>query len=371
MLFILIASKIQLFLERKNFFPFFLFLLVFFSVITYFCLMKLYYSLIIPVFNRPDEVQELLQSIQKQTFSEPFEVVIIEDGSDISSQGVVHSFENSLNINYIFKKNSGPGDSRNYGMRLAKGNYFIILDSDCILPPNYLKNIHTFLTKNFVDCFGGSDTDTENFSDIQKAINYAMTSFFTTGGIRGNAKSITKFEPRSFNMGISKKAFEASQGFGKIHPGEDPELTIRLWKLGFQTTFIPSAFVFHKRRISWQKFYKQVSKFGQTRPILNYWHPEYKKIIHWFPTLFILFFALSLLGIFFNFWWGIRAYLFYFSLLFIESLYLYKSLKISTLSLFSVGIQFTGYGLGFLRSTFILKTKKQRPEKLFPHLFFN
>ena len=165
------------------------------------------YSIIVPVYNRPEEIKELLETITEQTYKKDFEVLIIEDGSTISSKEIVDNFKDIINIKYHYKNNSGPGDSRNYGMRVAEGNYFIILDSDCLLPKDYLKNVDDFLQKNYVDCFGGADAATNSFTDIQKAINYAMTSFFTTGGIRGSRKSIVRFEPRSFNMGISKKAF--------------------------------------------------------------------------------------------------------------------------------------------------------------------
>lgn len=166
------------------------------------------------------------------------------------------------------------------------GDYYIILDSDCILPPGYLKAVDDSLGKEFVHCFGGPDAAHESFSVVQKAINYAMTSFLTTGGIRGNKKSVGKFQPRSFNMGISKEAFEATNGFGFIHPGEDPDLTFRIWKEGYQTKLIPEAYVFHKRRIDWKKFFTQVHKFGKVRPILNKWHPATAKITYWFPTMF-------------------------------------------------------------------------------------
>ena len=179
-------------------------------------------------------------------------------------------------------------------MQHAKGNYFIILDSDCILPENYLFEVEKSLKANYVDCFGGPDAAHESFSNFQKAINFSMTSFITTGGIRGNKKSVDTFQPRSFNMGISKEAFLASNGFGFIHPGEDPDLSIRLWNLGYKTKLIPEAFVYHKRRISWSKFYKQVNKFGLVRPILNVWHPSTKKITYWFPAVFSLGFIVSL-----------------------------------------------------------------------------
>src|SRR5690606_37840053 len=197
--------------------------------------MQLSFSFIIPVYNRPDEIKELLESLTEQTFKTPFEVVIVEDGSSLPSDKIVEHYNDKLQLSYFYKQNSGPGDSRNYGMKLAKGNYFLILDSDCILPPQYLEEVNASLQSEYVDCFGGPDTAHTSFSALQKAINYSMTSIFTTGGIRGSKKAINKFQPRSFNMGISKAAFEASGGFGKIHPGEDPDLTIRLWKSGYGT----------------------------------------------------------------------------------------------------------------------------------------
>lgn len=216
---------------------------------------SLFISLIIPVYNRPHEVEELLESLKKQTQTD-FEVVLIEDGSTVDCRSVAEEYSDSLQISYYYKENSGPGSSRNYGMKRAKGTYFIILDSDCILPPNYIQEAYSTLTHSYVDCFGGIDTAMESFTDIQKAINFAMTSFLTTGGIRGGSEKLGKFQPRSFNMGISKKAFEASGGFSKIHPGEDPDLSIRLWKLGYETRLFKNLYVYHKRRIDWKKFRK-------------------------------------------------------------------------------------------------------------------
>ena len=257
--------------------------------------MSLSYSFIIPVYNRPEEIKELLESLRKQETTMAFEVVIVEDGSSISSASIIEGFRNSLDISYFTKANSGPGDSRNYGMKRAKGNYFIILDSDCILPPTYMEAMHHALSTGYVDCFGGPDAALDSFTIIQKAINYVMTSFLTTGGIRGGSNQSENFQPRSFNMGLSKKAFEASKGFGDIHPGEDPDLVLRLWNLGFKTRLLPQVFVYHKRRISWSKFYTQVHKFGLVRPILNKWHPNSGRLTYWFPTVFIL--GLSLIHI--------------------------------------------------------------------------
>jgi len=185
--------------------------------------MQMEYSFIIPVYNRPNEIEELLESFSNLEGNINFEIVIVEDGSNIPSEAVIKEYVDRLNISYYYKNNSGPGDSRNYGMLKAKGNYFIILDSDCILPNQYLVEVNRSLTSNFADCFGGPDNAHSTFTNLQKAINFSMTSFITTGGIRGSKNSIDKFQPRSFNMGLSKKAFEVTNGFGRIHPGEDPD----------------------------------------------------------------------------------------------------------------------------------------------------
>tara|TARA_R110000796_G_scaffold252619_2_gene388790 strand:+ start:36162 stop:37166 length:1005 start_codon:yes stop_codon:yes gene_type:complete len=332
--------------------------------------MNLYFSFIIPVYNRPNEVKELLDSLLYQTYEKQFEIVIIEDGSTISSEAVISDYNEKLNITYLKKDNSGPGDSRNYGMRKAKGNYFIVLDSDCILPPQYLTEVNKALEEKFVDCYGGPDAAHESFSLVQKAINYAMTSFLTTGGIRGGKTAIDKFQPRSFNMGISKKAFEVTGGYGNIHPGEDPDLTIRIWNSGFVTKLISEAFVYHKRRIDWNKFYVQVNKFGMVRPILNQRHPETKKITYWFPTIFCLGFLITLLFLFFGVSFPLYLYSVYFIVVIIDSFLKNKSFAIALLSIAAVCIQFVGYGYGFLKSTLLLNFSEKNAEELFPKLFF-
>ncbi|MCX7547429.1 glycosyltransferase [Xanthomarina sp. F1114] len=333
--------------------------------------MQLQFSFIIPVYNRPDEIQELLDSFTKLDTTLDFEVVIIEDGSSITSEKIVESYNQKLNIAYFKKSNSGPGDSRNFGMKQAKGNYYIILDSDCILPPHYLEEVEKSLNSNFVHCFGGPDASHDSFSDIQKAINFSMTSMITTGGIRGNKKSVNTFQPRSFNMGLSIEAFNKSKGFGEIHPGEDPDLSIRLWNLGYKTKLIPEAYVYHKRRISWSKFYKQVNKFGLVRPILNKWHPETKKITYWFPSGFVLgFIVATFLAVFTAIKIPLILYALYFLVAFIMALYSTKSLKIALLSLYAIVIQFFGYGFGFLKSTILINFINKTPDNIFPDLFF-
>lgn len=330
----------------------------------------MYFSLIIPVYNRPDEIEELLESLVHQTYEQEYEIVIIEDGSAIPCREVADRYAGRLNISYFYKANSGPGDSRNFGMRNAKGDYFIILDSDCIIPPAYLQNVHDSLAAGYTDCFGGPDAALDSFSDVQKAINFTMTSFLTTGGIRGKSETIEKFQPRSFNMGLSKKAFEASGGFGNIHPGEDPDLSIRLWKMGFKTRLITTAFVYHKRRIDWDKFYKQVYKFGKARPILDLWHPEYKKITFLFPSLFLIGLAVSLTALLFGINFGIYFYSLYLLGVLVLSAVQNKSLKIGGLSVVALLIQFYGYGTGYLEALTKVHLLGKKPEAAFPELFF-
>jgi len=331
---------------------------------------QLNYSFIIPVFNRPQETKELLESFTKLEYNSNFEIVIIEDGSTETSESIVSDFTSRLQISYYKKENTGPGSSRNFGMQRAKGNYFIILDSDCILPRQYLNVVDKFLKNSFVDCFGGADAADESFTNLQKAINYTMTSFFTTGGIRGSKVSIQKFEPRSFNMGISKEAFIKTKGFAKIHPGEDPDLSQRILKAGFKTIFIPEAFVFHKRRISWSNFYNQVKKFGLVRPILNKWHPKASKVTFWFPSIFVLFTTLSIIcAIVINSLF-LLPLLLYVGLVLIHSTIINKSFIIGVFSVIALFIQFFGYGIAFMKSNFYINFLKRDPEKQFPKLFF-
>jgi len=330
----------------------------------------MYFSIIIPVYNRPDEIRELLESLVKSDYTKEYEIVIVEDGSTIVCKDEVERFKDKLNLSYYYKENSGPGDSRNYGMRKAKGDYCIIFDSDCIIPNQYLTEVEKELTSNYVDCFGGSDAALESFSAIQKAINFAMTSFLTTGGIRGGSEKLNKFQPRSFNMGISKKALDASNGFGNIHPGEDPDLSIRLWKLGFETRLFPKAFVYHKRRIDWNKFSIQVNKFGKARPILNSWYPEHSKLTFFFPTIFVIGIYFSIVFLAFGVTFPILCYAFYFFLILVAATIQNKSFKIGILSLVAVIKQFFGYGYGFIESYVKIILLKQKPEIAFPELFF-
>lgn len=328
------------------------------------------YSFVIPVYNRPQEVRELLESMLSLENAPEYEILIIEDGSSEKADLVCEQFSEKLKIRYFFKKNSGPGDSRNFGMRQAASDYFIILDSDVILPPDYLQQVHSFLQTTKCDCFGGPDASHPSFSDVQKAIDYSMTSFFTTGGIRGGKKAVDEFQPRSFNMGIARRAFEVSGGFGSIHPGEDPDLSLRLKKLGFSTCLIPEARVFHKRRIDWEKFYLQVQKFGMVRPILNKWHPGTGKITYWFPLVFILGLIFSVFLFVLGYPFLIGLYAIYFLVTALDAAIKQKSFYIGLLVVRAIFTQFSGYGWGFLKSYIAIHLQHKDPEKAFPKLFF-
>ncbi len=314
--------------------------------------MNLKFSIIIPVYNRPNEIDELLSSFVNQDYSQEFEVLVIEDGSEEKSKQIVEKYRDELTIQYFDKENTGAGQSRNYGMERANGNYFIILDSDVILPNHYLSSIEKSLKENYTDAFGGADAAHQNFTDLQKAINYSMTSFFTTGGIRGKKDSVGKFQPRSFNMGISKKAFEKTNGFSQMQYGEDIDLTFRLWQNIFETQFIEQAFVYHKRRSTINQFFNQTFNFGTARPILNRKYPKTAKLTYWFPSLFIIGFDIALILLLFMKWIFVIPFLIYFMVIFIDSLFQNKNLKVAFLSIITTYTQFLGYGLGFLKSQF-------------------
>ncbi|MBE7697882.1 glycosyltransferase [Tenacibaculum finnmarkense] len=318
------------------------------------------FSIIVPVYNRPKEIEELLESLTKQDFQEnlkddlkdAFEVIIIEDGSEKSSEEIVKSYKNRLNIRYFYKENSGAGASRNFGMQRASGTYFIILDSDVILPTQYLSEVKKGLKQQYTDAFGGADAAHSSFTDLQKAINYSMTSVLTTGGIRGKKKGLGKFQPRSFNLGISKKAFIKTAGFSRMKAGEDIDLTFRLWENGFETQLIEKAFVYHKRRSTIKQFFKQTFAFGTARPILNAKYPESAKLTYWFPSVFIIGFLVSLLLLSFGYCQFFILYLCYFTAIFIDAYRQNKSVNIAAKSKLTTLVQFTGYGLGFLKSIF-------------------
>ena len=310
-----------------------------------------YFSIIIPVYNRPDEVRELLESLNKQTLKD-FEVLLIEDGSVNRCDTVAQEFDKDLNICYFYKENSGRSLTRNYGMERASGEYLIFFDSDCIIPERYFEIVKARLEEDYVDCFGGPDAAHTSFSNLQKAISYSMTSFFTTGGIRGGKKGLEKFTPRTFNMGFSKEVYKRVGGFKDMF-GEDIDLSLRIQKAGFHTVLIRDAFVYHKRRVSFRSFYRQVSVFGRARVDLYLLHPESLKIVHLLPAVFVLGSLILILLSFFCIW-ALLPLIVYFLALFFESLVCNHSLRIAGLSVLTSIIQLGGYGIGFL-SAFIKK----------------
>ena len=328
----------------------------------------MFFSIIIPIFNRPDELDELLQSLTLQKFDAnnniqniDFEVIIIEDGSTNKADIICQKYQNQLNINYFFKENTGQGFSRNVGFEKAKGDYFIVFDSDCIIPPNYLQTVFNSLQNNHLDAFGGPDAAHESFTPVQKAISYAMTSVFSTGGIRGNKNSAEKFRPRSFNMGISRKVWETVGGYKITRMGEDIEFSIRIEKAGFKIGLITEAFVYHKRRTDFGQFYKQLHFFGRGRINIRRFFPEELKLVHTFPAFFVLYLCLSpiLLAISAKLClWHFLSILFYFSVIFFDALRKTKNIKVAFLSIFAVFSQLSAYGIGFLKESLTLFGKK-------------
>lgn len=306
------------------------------------------FSVIIPVFNRPDELKELLESLKNQKFKN-FEVIVVEDGSTLKSDEIVESYKETLDIRYYFKTNSGPGQSRNFGSERAVGDYHVFFDSDCIIPEKHFEIVNQHLTEKPVDAYGGPDMAHPSFSAIQKSINYSMTSFFTTGGIRGGMKNEKKFHPRSFNMGFTKVVFEKTKGFSKMRFGEDVDMSLRIIEFGFTTTLIKEAAVYHKRRVDFRKFFKQVYNSGIARINLYKRHPQSLKIVHFLPALFLVGESFLILLSFFNIYFLIPLG-FFAMIIFLDSLRLTKNLKVAFLSVISSFIQLTAYGLGFLTS---------------------
>ena len=298
------------------------------------------YSFIIPVYNRPEEVDELLDSLTHQTFRD-FEVLVIEDGSAIPCKDIVEKYDDLLSIKYFVKPNSGPGQTRNYGAERAEGEYLLILDSDCIVPPTYLEAVEAELNRESADAFGGPDRAHSSFSDIQKAINYAMTSFFTTGGIRGGKKKMDKLYPRSFNMGVRAEAYQALGGFSKMRFGEDIDFSIRIFKNGYRCRLFPEAWVWHKRRTDFRKFFKQVHNSGIARINLYKKYPESLKVVHLLPAAFTVGLLVLLLG---SLWclWCLLPILLFILLIFIDASIRNKSIRIGCLSVAASFIQLVG-----------------------------
>ena len=306
------------------------------------------YSIIVPVFNRPDEVDELLESLCHQEVNN-FEVIIVEDGSKKPCKDVCDKYAGILDLHYYYKENSGPGQSRNYGAERANGDWLIVLDSDVVLPAGYLRVVDERL-KMENDAFGGPDASHPSFTPIQKAISYSMTSFFTTGGIRGGkGKKLDKFFPRSYNMGIRREVYQELGGFTKMRFGEDIDFSYRIVEAGYKTALIPEAWVWHKRRTDFRKFFRQVYNSGIARINLTKRHPGTLKLVHLLPTVFTLgVIGLLLLSVFSIL--TLIPILFYSAVILLDSSLKNKSLWVGFLSIPAAFVQLMGYGLGFIES---------------------
>lgn len=332
------------------------------------------YSIIIPVFNRPKEVEELLESLVHQSLTD-FEVIIVEDGSTICCENICEQYKDKMDIHYFMKKNSGPGQSRNYGAQHANGDYLLILDSDIVLPPDYIRAVNDELIHKPADGFGGPDRSHPSFTDTQKAISYSMTSFFTTGGIRGGKKKLDKFYPRSFNMGIRKEVYQKLGGFSNMRFGEDIDFSIRIYKAGYRCRLFPKAWVWHKRRTDFHKFWRQVYNSGIARINLYKKYPESLKLVHLLPAIFtigiIFLTSLAVLGAILlittnnNNWKclfiiPLLPIMLYMLLLLVHSTLQNKNLKIGILSIIAAFIQLFGYGCGFLQAWWKRCVKKEK-----------
>jgi glycosyltransferase involved in cell wall biosynthesis len=322
----------------------------------------MFFSIIIPLYNRPQEIKELLETLTKQTYLQ-FEVLVIEDGSVKDAKAIVEKYSNKLDVKYFFKPNEGQGFARNYGFERAKGDFFVVFDSDCLIPEDYLETVRNYLFEHKLDAYGGPDAAHHSFTPVQKAISYAMTSPFTTGGIRGNKKHIGQFHPRSFNMGVSREVWEKVGGFILTRLGEDIEYSIRIHESGFKIGLIPGAKVYHKRRTSFAQFYKQLHFFGRARINIYKHFPAELKLVHFFPAVFTCGVILTVLVNIF--YWPLAylcnfTFLLYLMLIFFHSWQVNKSLKVAFLSIIAAFIQLTAYGLGFMQDFFKRIVLKQQ-----------
>lgn len=320
------------------------------------------YSILIPVYNRPDEVQELLESLTHQRFTD-FEVIVVDDGSTLPCSDRVQPYADRLQLHYYTKPNSGPGQTRNFAADHARGEYLIILDSDVVLPPDYLTHIEEELLREPCDAFGGPDRAHPDFTPVQKAINYAMTSFFTTGGIRGGKKKLDKFYPRSFNMGMRRDVFRELEGFSRMRFGEDIDLSTRLFRSGHTSRLLPEAWVWHKRRVDFRKFFRQVHNSGIARINLTKRHPGTLKLVHLLPAvftvgcallvlLFVLGLVLTLCGAGGSWLMAVGAapLLLFALIIATDAACRNHSLTIGLIAVVASYVQLLGYGSGFLRA---------------------
>lgn len=310
-----------------------------------------YFSVIVPVYNRVDEVRDLLASLACQT-SGDFEVVIVEDGSTVPCKEVVDAYRDKIDIQYFHKENEGRSIARNYGMEHARGEYFVFFDSDCVIPDAYFATLRARLDESFTDCFGGPDAAHDSFTDVQKAINYSMTSFLTTGGIRGGKVKLERFVPRSFNMGYSRKVWEQIGGFREMF-SEDIDMSTRVRRSGFSIQLIREAYVYHKRRTSLRLFCRQIYVFGMSRITLKLLYPDSLKLVHCLPAAFVLGTAAMILLALIWHWWAILPLAAYLVAVWLTAIASTKSLKIGSLAVLTSVIQLGGYGIGFIKAYFL------------------
>ncbi|MDR3226088.1 MAG: glycosyltransferase [Prevotellaceae bacterium] len=325
---------------------------------------KIQFSIVVPVVNRPNEIEEFLESLSCQT-DKDFEIIIMEGQSTLPCDEVCKKYSKVLDIKHIKNEIISRSTRRNLGIEAASGNYVLLFDSDCILPPQYIEMLRKNLTENYVDCFGGADNAHKSFNTLQKAINYSMTSLFTTGGIRGATNKTDKFLPRAFNMGFSKEVYEKTGGYDEII-GEDIDLSMRIKEAGFSVKLIKDAFVYHKRRLTLKKFYKQTYTFGRARIVFGKRHKGSLKIIHLLPACFtfgnILLVCASII---FCCAWLLLPVITYIFAIFIDSLMKNKKLSISLLSILTSYIQLFGYGFGFFDELITHRVSKKTAEKMY------
>lgn len=316
---------------------------------------QILFSIIVPVYNRPDEVADLVKSLAAQT-DKGFELILVEDGSTIPSLEADEQPDGTLRVRrepgfrlkYYRKDNEGRSIARNYGIAGADGDFFVFVDSDCILPPGFVESLRRSLRENPVDCYGGPDAAHESFTPTQKAINFAMTSFLTTGGIRGKKTSMEKFTPRTFNMGFARRVHECVGGFREMF-SEDIDMSTRIRQAGFSISLYPDVFVYHKRRGNLSKFWRQVHVFGMSRITLRLLYPGSMKLVHWLPAVFTLGAAALIVASCFNPWFLIPLAV-YIIALFIAALRAERSLKIALLGVAAAMVQLLGYGTGFIKA---------------------
>lgn len=314
----------------------------------------MFFSLIIPVYNRPDEIAVVLDDLSQQTYQN-FEVIVVEDGSVRKSDQVVESFRDKLNVHYYYIRNAGQGMARNYGFSKSSGEYIVILDSDIIIPTHYLQSVNDYLEQDMLDCFGGPDMAHPDFTPIQKAADFAMTSYLTTGGTRGRSKAVASYYPRSFNMGMKREVYENTGGFKIPDCGEDLEFSIRIKKSGYRIGLIEDAYIYHKRKATLKSFYQQMVWFGKSRINVQRFFPDSFKPVHLLPACFYVYllallFSLVIFPVFGKLM--LLAMAVYFLLVFVEAIFRYRNLSVALLSLITAASVFLGYGWGLIRYHF-------------------